>query len=414
MSINPIRKTNTFDLLKSKSFWANEYNINGIDSSRPYSEGIFIKPSKLYSRGDITGFVLSAVDNDGKITWDKMTLNKLHDVDLLGLNDGDTIKWNKQENLWVPTSVNNLSGGDAININGNIINFLFDEKQFIITSENKLTLKTNPVVLIGSEGINVVTTINQSGQTLANISVDNNILKTTGNQLKSGDLEINGMLNAEIVSDGFITINSGDIENVTSLSFMENNGENDQITIMAPMSVETGGYTLKLPSKQGSVNDFLVNDGAGNLSWKQGGTSVTPGGNNGSIQFKDSLDKFAGSNNFTYDGNHVNLINGQMYAGAFNANSDLNLKKNIEPLSNCLDKINKIDVYKYNWKETSEKSFGVIAQQLENIGLEHIVKTNNGIKSVNYNELVSILIGAVKELNKKINTEEKNKHLKKN
>lgn len=139
----------------------------------------------------------------------------------------------------------------------------------------------------------------------------------------------------------------------------------------------------------------------GNLSWKSVSASVTPGGITGSIQFKDSFNTFSGSNNFIYDGTNTNLIGGQMFASAFNVNSDINLKKEIKPIPNCLELIDKIETYQYKWKITSEKSFGVIAQQLEEIGLESIVKDNNGIKSVNYNELLSILIGAVKELSKK-------------
>lgn len=394
--------------LKTDNLSLQENHNSSLLNDNISTSGFYLVPSTGVPgrTQDITGYVITSATNNGKMEWETMKLSKLFDVDLLGLKDGDTIKYNQQENLWVPTPVDNLIGGNCINVNNDIINFRFDEEKFSITSENKLTLKTNPIVLTSSEGINIVKTINQSG-IVANVSVDNTVLKTFGNQIKTGDLEINGLLNAEIVSDGFITINSGDIANVTSLSFTEENSENDQITIMAPTSVQSGGYILKLPQNQGSANDFLVNDGFGVLSWKQSLSLVTPGGDVGSIQFKDSLNTFSGSTNLKYDGNNVNLVNGQMFASAFNANSDINLKKNIEPLNNCMNKIDKIDVYQYEWKKTSEQSFGVIAQQLEEIGLKHIVKENNGIKSVNYNELLSILIGAVKELNKKINNFEK-------
>lgn len=96
-------------------------------------------------------------------------------------------------------------------------------------------------------------------------------------------------------------------------------------------------------------------------------------------------------------------VGGTIYAeGNITANSDLTLKKNLKIVENSIDKINQLNGYLYQWKTNDEYQYGVIAQEVENI-LPHAVFTGtNGIKGVSYNQIIPILIEAVKELNKKL------------
>jgi hypothetical protein len=91
---------------------------------------------------------------------------------------------------------------------------------------------------------------------------------------------------------------------------------------------------------------------------------------------------------------------GDIYATSFKASSDATLKENIEPLSNALRTLHKIDGYSYDWikrEENSQKQWGVLAQQLEEAGLDHMV-SDGSVKAVNYLFLIPLLIEAVKEL----------------
>lgn len=77
---------------------------------------------------------------------------------------------------------------------------------------------------------------------------------------------------------------------------------------------------------------------------------------------------------------------------------DVKFKTNIVPIHNALDTVNSINWFEYNWKnetglDTNIKQSGVIAQQLEEIGLGHLVD-NNGHKTVNYLGIIHILIEA--------------------
>ena len=110
-------------------------------------------------------------------------------------------------------------------------------------------------------------------------------------------------------------------------------------------------------------------------------------------------------------------IEGKLHVGddivAFNA-SDINLKENITVIPNALDKVNAISGNTFTWKSpeyldtdrlttTGEADTGVIAQEVEALGLPGITTTrDDGTKAVRYERLVPVLIQAVKELSAKV------------
>lgn len=95
---------------------------------------------------------------------------------------------------------------------------------------------------------------------------------------------------------------------------------------------------------------------------------------------------------------------GDIRANAFEATSDVKFKENIEPLqldNSPLQKLMEIEGYQYDWKpefsSNRKKQWGVLAQQLESVGLNNVVSGTDR-KSVNYLALIPLLIEAVKEL----------------
>jgi hypothetical protein len=91
-----------------------------------------------------------------------------------------------------------------------------------------------------------------------------------------------------------------------------------------------------------------------------------------------------------------NITVGIITCTDLNSTSDINLKENIKTVENSLDTLTQLRGVSFDWKETGKGSYGVIAQELEEI-LPDLV--NNGeVKSVNYNGLIGVLIEAVKEL----------------
>ena len=89
------------------------------------------------------------------------------------------------------------------------------------------------------------------------------------------------------------------------------------------------------------------------------------------------------------------------------ATSDGRLKADIKPIEDPLAKVLNLEGVTYTWNEKStkegERDTGVIAQHVEALGLPGITTTrDDGTMAVNYDKLVPILIGAIKELSAKV------------
>jgi hypothetical protein len=104
--------------------------------------------------------------------------------------------------------------------------------------------------------------------------------------------------------------------------------------------------------------------------------------------------------------------NGNVTAsGNITAYSDQRLKTNIETIANPLELVNKLRGVTFDWIETGKHSYGLIAQEVEQVIPELVLETTNGntetdvsttVKSVDYSKLVSVLIEAVKEQQQQI------------
>jgi len=86
--------------------------------------------------------------------------------------------------------------------------------------------------------------------------------------------------------------------------------------------------------------------------------------------------------------------------------SDKTLKKNIEPMADGIGLVSKLRPVTYNWKTDEESKnieYGFIAQEVEE-NFPSLVRTNGetGIKSVDYQKMVSLLALSVQELSQQV------------
>ena len=90
-------------------------------------------------------------------------------------------------------------------------------------------------------------------------------------------------------------------------------------------------------------------------------------------------------------------------AGNLNINSDARLKSNIISLGSTLSKLLQIDGKSYTMKkdESEKQKIGLLAQDIEKVFPE-LVSESHGVKSVNYQGLVPVLINALKEQEERI------------
>ena len=95
-----------------------------------------------------------------------------------------------------------------------------------------------------------------------------------------------------------------------------------------------------------------------------------------------------------------NPSTGEASATNFNSTSDESLKTNVHTIENSLDIVDQLRGVSFDWKENGKGSYGVIAQELEQVLPELVTQTDP--KSVNYNGIIGVLIEAVKELKKEI------------
>lgn len=95
------------------------------------------------------------------------------------------------------------------------------------------------------------------------------------------------------------------------------------------------------------------------------------------------------------------LVANLLYAGQFiyqTSSSDNRLKTEIKPIEKALDAFSKAKGYSFTMKDTGEKRYGVIAQEIETYFPEIVHKDLEGMMSVDYMGLIGPLVAAVGEL----------------
>jgi hypothetical protein len=103
--------------------------------------------------------------------------------------------------------------------------------------------------------------------------------------------------------------------------------------------------------------------------------------------------------------------NGDIFAGNLATSSDIKLKTVTGNVTNALDKIESINGVNFYWNETAQSKglvdkklqVGVLAQEIQKVMPEAVLETNGSLY-VKYDQLIPLLIEAVKELNKKIDS----------
>ena len=100
-------------------------------------------------------------------------------------------------------------------------------------------------------------------------------------------------------------------------------------------------------------------------------------------------------------------VTGVATAQDFDALSDINYKENINTVNNALNKVEQLRGVKFDWKESGLPSYGVIAQELQEV-LPELVHGHDP-KTVNYNGIIGVLIEAIKELKAEIEELKSNK-----
>jgi hypothetical protein len=90
-------------------------------------------------------------------------------------------------------------------------------------------------------------------------------------------------------------------------------------------------------------------------------------------------------------------------AGNQTSSSDERLKKNIEPIESALDKVKSLNGIYFNWIDESRpgRNIGLIAQNVQSV-VPELVSSESTYLTVNYAQMVAVLIEAIKEQQQQI------------
>jgi hypothetical protein len=153
------------------------------------------------------------------------------------------------------------------------------------------------------------------------------------------------------------------------------------------ITTTTSGHRAQKPSDATQYTDYTWNGVAqsGATGW-----GVSTGGGTGTLTMDTS-------GNVTVNGNVT-------------AYSDITLKDNIEIIPNALNKVAQTRGVTYTRTDLEDKlkrHTGVIAQEIESVLPEAVMTDVNGIKSVAYGNVIGLLIEAIKELDNKVDSLQK-------
>ena len=110
----------------------------------------------------------------------------------------------------------------------------------------------------------------------------------------------------------------------------------------------------------------------------------------------------------------VMIPNDLLVLGSINNPSDIILKDNIEQIN--IDDFKKLNPVSFTFKddEKNKKHYGFIAQELETVYPELVTNTELGFKSVNYIEMIPILLSQMKNMQMEIDKLKEDIHKMKN
>jgi len=185
-----------------------------------------------------------------------------------------------------------------------------------------------------------------------------------------------------------------------------------------PITTATGN-TINIASTSNAYGTKYVQSTApaspcdGDVWYDTSGATATGSidaiGSANQVLYKNASNLTTGSNNFQFDGTNL------FVAGDITAyyTSDQRLKNNITPISNSLNKVLSISGNIFDWDKKSGKTgseSGVIAQEIQKVLPQAVIERDDGYLAVKYDQIIPLLIEAIKDLKEEINELKKEKN----
>lgn len=98
---------------------------------------------------------------------------------------------------------------------------------------------------------------------------------------------------------------------------------------------------------------------------------------------------------------NINVQSNVFAYGTIGNVSDIRIKENLSIISNPINKIDKLNGYIYNRKDTGKLESGLVAQEVMKV-LPEVVNMNNDLYNISYGNLSGLLVEGIKELNNRL------------
>lgn len=320
--------------------------------------------------------------------------------DIVGTNDSQTLT---NKTLTTP-SITTPSVTNGISFNGSTSGSTILRPS--ASSSGTLTLPAETGTLISTASVGVVTTGNIFNGTILNEDINDSasiaISKLASSTISGVALGNN--LNPLTVGS-FLSLNSGTTYNgsagrTISVNASSSNADPANFPIVARnASGDFSAGTITATSFNGNLSGNATTATTATTATSANTVNTTSTSTPGTyyLTFVDSSSSTTGETMRVHSEITYNPDTGTLTTADINSTSDINLKKNINPIENALNKVQELNGVSFEWKNNDTKSIGVIAQEVEKIFPE-LIKEINDKKTVNYNGLVGVLVQAVKEL----------------
>lgn len=214
-----------------------------------------------------------------------------------------------------------------------------------------------------------------------------------------------------VVDDGnfgagvnFQTKTPGAIDNVLAsrLAFSSSG-----VDVQGPLQIRESGNAPTFTGGEGLLMGGVLNSYKWLQSYGNQPLILNPLVNNVGVGVTNPLDRFQVAGDIRIGLGTTGCVkdaDGTVITGT--CSSDLRFKKDVTPFANMLDKVARLQPVYFNWRASefpnkhfgNSLSFGLIAQDVEQVLPELVTKDEQGFRAVNYSKLPLLTIQAVKEL----------------
>ena len=163
-------------------------------------------------------------------------------------------------------------------------------------------------------------------------------------------------------------------------------------------------WASQYPTQTGHSGYYLTTNGS-TVSWAVAGVTATDDTSTDTSYYPALFTSTSGSQTSAKVSStslYFNPSTGTLNSTVFNSTSDVNKKTNIRTILNALDIVKGLNGVQFDWKDSGTPSAGLIAQDVEQYLPELVIETD-GVKSLNYNGIIGVLVEAIKQQQKQIN-----------